>query len=187
MEYVEVFDFDGTIYNGDATLDFYFFCLMRHPRLMKYVPRQTLSGIKYYLKKEDIVYFKSQFLCFLKEINLIEETEIFWISYYRKIKHWYNIREKNRDIIISASPRFLLEPICKDLKVKGLIASEVNEKTGELIGLNCKGEEKVRRFKERFGYMPIKTFYSDSLSDTPMARLAQQSYLVRKEEIRPWK
>ena len=187
MEYVEVFDFDGTIYNGDATLDFYFFCLMRHPRLMKYVPRQTLSGIKYYLKKEDIVCFKSQFLCFLKEINLKEETEIFWISYYRKIKHWYNIREKNRDIIISASPRFLLEPICKDLKVKGLIASEVNEKTGELIGFNCKGEEKVRRFKERFGYMPIKTFYSDSLSDTPMARLAQQSYLVRKEEIRPWR
>ena len=187
MEYVEVFDFDGTIYNGDATLDFYFFCLMRHPRLMKYVPRQTLSGIKYYLKKEDIVYFKSKFLCFLKEINLKEETEIFWISYYRKIKHWYNIREKNRDIIISASPRFLLEPICKDLKVKGLIASEVNEKTGELIGPNCKGEEKVRRFKERFGYMPIKTFYSDSLSDTPMARLAQQSYLVRKEEIRPWR
>ena len=35
--------------------------------------------------------------------------------------------------------------------------------------------------------MPIKTFYSDSLSDTPMARLAQQSYLVRKEEIRPWR
>ena len=44
----------------------------------------------------------------------------------------------------------------------------------------------MRRFYERFGKVPIETFYSDSLSDTPLARLADTAWIVRGDELIPW-
>ena len=32
----------------------------------------------------------------------------------------------------------------------------------------------------------VGEFYSDSLSDTPMAKLAQRAYLVKGSEFFPW-
>ena len=32
---MNVFDFDGTIYNGDSSKDFFFYCLKRYPKIRK--------------------------------------------------------------------------------------------------------------------------------------------------------
>ena len=37
---MNVFDFDGTIYSGDSTIDFYFFALKRNVKLLLFLPRQ---------------------------------------------------------------------------------------------------------------------------------------------------
>ena len=187
MCYVNVVDFDYTIYRGDSTVDFYLFCLKRHPYYIKYVPKQVQVGIKYFLKREELINFKRQFFCFLKDIDNIEqEVAAFWVSHRKKIKKWYGMRDKRLDIIISASPSFLLASICKEMQVKHLIATDIDSKTGERLSSNCKGEEKVRRFRAQYGETKIKQFYSDSLSDLPLARLAEESYLVKKERIIVW-
>ena len=81
----------------------------------------------------------------------------------------------------------MLEHICKKLNIKYLIASKVDKHTGKYTGTNCYGEEKVRRFNELFTNSPIDNFYSDSLSDTPIAKLARHAFLVSGNSIKKWK
>ena len=47
---------------------------------------------------------------------------------------WYMKQQKEDDIIISASPDFLLRPICKRLGIHSLNASNVNIYTGKIEG-----------------------------------------------------
>ena len=63
----------------------------------------------------------------------------------------------------------------------------MNKKTGELTGTYNFGEEKVRRFKEIYGDVIPEKFYSDSLSDSPMANYANEAFLVTDDEFSPWK
>ncbi|MDE6357601.1 MAG: haloacid dehalogenase-like hydrolase, partial [Eubacteriales bacterium] len=90
------------------------------------------------------------------------------------------------DIIISASPEFLLKPICEKLGIKYLIASKVDKKTGKYEGLNCYGAEKVIRLNKEMPNTEIREFYSDSFSDEPLAELADKSYIVLGEELFDW-
>lgn len=99
---------------------------------------------------------------------------------------WYLERKKPDDVIISASPDFIVRPACERLGIGHLIATTVDPHTGEFLSENNRGEEKVRRFKAEFGNAPIEHFYSDSLSDAPMARLAAHSFFVRGELLYPW-
>ena len=66
------------------------------------------------------------------------------------------------------------------------MASVVDMHTGKYNGLNCHGEEKVRRYREVFNNTTIENFYSDSYSDTPLARIATNAYLVKGDNLLPW-
>ena len=44
----------------------------------------------------------------------------------------------------------------------------------------------VKRFREAFPDGQIDAFYSDSFSDAPLARIARQAWLVKKETLSPW-
>lgn len=100
---------------------------------------------------------------------------------------WYIEQQADDDVVISASPAFLLGEICDRKKIRYLIASEVDMHTGICLGQNCRGEEKVKRFYERFGTgVTVDRFYSDSRSDQPMAELASQAYLVKGNKIKEW-
>ena len=90
-------------------------------------------------------------------------------------------------MIISASPEFLLAPICRKLGIKHLIASKVDSKSGKYSGINCHGKEKVRRFCEKFKDGEVDEFYSDSLSDTPLAEISKKAFLVNGNKITEWK
>ena len=58
--------------------------------------------------------------------------------------------------------------------------------TGKLLGKNCKGQQKVEEFRRVCGDARIDRFYSDSLSDTPLALLAGESYLIVNGKPVPW-
>jgi len=184
---MNVYDFDGTIYDGDSTLDFYFFCLKKRKKILLALPAQSMGSLLYTLGLIDKTAFKEyfyRFLCELKDTGRL--TNEFWKINAAKIKTWYLRCQKQDDIIISASPEFLLKPVCRQLGIKSLIASRVNPNTGRCEGPNCRGEEKVRRFAAAFSGAHIDAFYSDSLSDRPMAKLAQKSFLVKGNKIFPW-
>jgi len=183
---MNVYDFDKTIYDGDSTVDFYKYCLKKNIMLIRYLPYAVLGYIKYKFKIISKTRFKEHFYSFLKGIKDIDkEVSSFWDKNFCKVKKWYLDVKRDDDVIISASPEFLLNEVCRRLNVT-LIASRVDKKTGKYTGENCKGEEKVIRFREIYGDTQIDKFYSDSLSDLPLARLAMESYIVKKNEIRKW-
>lgn len=187
IDNMNVYDFDKTIYDGDSTLDFYLFALKKKPRLIKYLPVQVLGFIKYLFGMCTKVEFKEKFYYFLNGIDDTDNLiEIFWDEKQLKIKDWYLMSKKDSDLIISASPTFLLEPICKRVGIKHLIASEVNKKTGVCEGENCYGEEKVIRLKKEFKDSAIDEFYSDSLSDAPLSLLADKRFIVSGTKIIKW-
>ena len=99
---------------------------------------------------------------------------------------YYLAQKRPDDVIISASPSFLLCDICKELGIGTLIASEADEKTGKWLRKNCYGAEKVVRYREIFGDEKIDEFYSDSLSDSPLAEIAEKAFVVDYENLTPW-
>ena len=90
------------------------------------------------------------------------------------------------DVIISASPEFLLKPVCKRLKIKNLMASKVDMHSGKYSGVNCHGKEKVKRFYEAFPNGKIDNFYSDSYSDSPLAEIAEKAFMVDGDKVEGW-
>lgn len=184
---MNVYDFDKTIYNGDSTLDFYLFCLRRYPSIIFCLNIQISAFFKYKSGMIEKTSFKEQFFIFLKMIPDVKKTvNDFWNKYETKIRDWYKKQQKEDDVIISASPYFLLSNICTRLGIKNLIASNVDCKTGEFSGKNCYGMEKVFRFKEMFPDTIINNFYSDSYSDEPMATISENAYIVSKYKISQW-
>jgi putative flippase GtrA len=129
---------------------------------------------------------KETFFIFVRFITVKETVLNFWEKNRKKIKSWYLNQKQDGDIIISASPEFLLEPlVCGYLDIN-LIASRVDQKTGTYIGKNCFGEEKITRLHELYLGCIIENFYSDSLSDAPLAKKAGQSFVVKGQKIIPW-
>jgi hypothetical protein len=51
--------------------------------------------------------------------------------------------------------------------------------------LLCLSKEKVRLFRERYDG-EIDSFYSDSHSDDPLARISKKAYLVKGDELTEW-
>lgn len=181
---MNVYDFDGTIYNGDSTVDFYWYCLLKKPSIIRYIPKQIKGMLLYKLKRIDKTQMKEYFYAFFKGIkNMDKMVNDFWEKNHVKIKKWYLKQKKEDDVIISASPYFLLFPICQKIEIHTLIASKVNKESGKYEGVNCKGQEKVKRFYEKFKDGKIDEFYSDSDTDEPLAKIAQKAFMVKKDII----
>lgn len=184
---MNVYDFDNTIYRGDSSIDFYKFCLKRNVALIRFLPKQVIFAGMYALKLVEKKRFKEVYFSFLKGIKDINyEIKCFWDINEEKIKEWYKKQQRDDDVIISASPDFLIDEIGKRLGVNNIIATKVDEKSGIFNSENCYGEEKVKRFFEKFPSQEINSFFSDSLSDKPLAQFAEKSFLVRNEDIKPW-
>ncbi len=101
----------------------------------------------------------------------------FWDRREGLLFPWFKDRPR-KAVIISASPDFLLREIQKRAGFEGLICTEHDEKTGRIIGENCRGEEKVRRFLLEYpsDEYRVVDVYSDSLkNDMPIFRLATSS------------
>lgn len=185
--YRNVYDFDKTIYDGDSTKNFYLFLLKKQPWIVLYLPYQGFFFILFAFKIISKTSFKQKFYSFFKIVKNIEnEVNFFWNENQKGIKKWYIENQKHDDIIISASPEFLLKPICEKLGIKNLIASKVDCKTGVYDGENCYGEEKVSRLKKSFPEVKIDEFYSDSYSDQPLASLAKTPFLVLGSKLYKW-
>jgi len=183
---LNVYDFDETIYKGDSTRDFYFYCLKKHKSILKFLPRQGFAFLKYMFGIIPKTKFKEQFYVFLTGIKDIDnEVKLFWETHLCNIKKWYYEQRRDDDLIISASPEFLLAPVSEKLGF-ALMASRVDKYTGKTDGENCYGEEKVRRFYEKHHGEKIENFYSDSLSDSPLAEISDKGIIVIGDDFVLW-
>lgn len=183
---INIYDFDHTIYDGDCTLDFYLFCFRRKPTIVLAAVAPIVIGLLFVLKLKTREQFKQAFYTsFLPKVDSDNLLPYFWGENIHKIKSFYLAQKKFDDIIISASPRFILQHATDRLGVR-LIASEVDMKTGKLLSKNCRGDQKVTALRESTlinSTDSIKAAYSDSLTDRPLVALAQQGFLVKKNTL----
>lgn len=179
------YDFDKTIFKGDSFIKFYVYTLVRRPFLILLVPFYSILPILFLVKvigKKEVKEALMLNLLFYR--NREELVEKFWDKNQKNIQNWYLIQKKEDDIIISASPSFLLKPILKHLNITTLIATQLNLKTLKIEGNNCYGEEKARRFETEFGTdCKLEAFYSDSLSDLPMMYKSKKGILVKGSQL----
>ncbi len=183
---MNVYDFDNTIFRGDSTVRFWLYCLRTRPRTLAALPRTLEHGLRFLLGLEEKTAFKQRFFSFLAYLPDREDALCeFWARNEPRIKDWYRRQAAPDDLVISASPEFLLRPVCERLGVR-LLASRVDPDSGEYDGQNCHGAEKVRRFREQYGEAVPDRFYSDSRSDAPMAALARERWLVKGDRLIPW-
>ena len=185
--YIDIYDFDHTVYDGDSTIDFYFYCLRHYPRTLRALPRQVCGALSYGLKRIGKTAWKTAFFSFLAALpDTDAAVEAFWAANAGKIKGFYRGADHSHDVIISASPEFLLAPICRQLGVYRLIATRTDPRTGVITGENCRGAEKVVRLNQELSEYHVGKCYSDSLSDLPILQLAEQPFLVDGDRITPY-
>ena len=184
-----LYDFDNTIYDGESSVDFFLFCLKKKKSLIKYLPRVFYTAILYKMRLLTIEkLLKSASKMTTPFINSNEDFDMlakeFWQIHEKKLKANYLDKLKPSDIIITASPRFLIEAILPTLGIKSAICSEFNTDNGELEFANF-GKNKVIAFKKKYPNKKIKNFYTDSLNDLPLIELAEKAFLVKgnKEPI----
>lgn len=183
---INLYDFDKTIYDGDSSTDFFFYSLTTYPRIILLLPKIIVAGLGCSLHIITKTKMKEVIFSFVKYIPDIDQhIDKFWEEHRCYIKNFYKTKKHNKDIIISASPEFLLMPLKEELGVLDLMASRVDKKTGKFKGLNCHGEEKVRRLNEKYKKYKVLESYSDSKSDIPILRLAKKQFIVRKDKLIP--
>lgn len=183
---MNVYDFDGTIFDGDSTVKFMIYLYKKRFSLW-YLIKSACYGLGYKLKLVKKEKMKEAFFSFWSKFENIEElVEDYWDQHEKEIKDFYLKQRKADDLIISASPDLIIGPICKRLNV-AYMASPNDHQTGKYHGHNCEGEEKVRRFYEVYPNAVIEEFYSDSYHDTPLAKIAKKAYMVKGFKIEEWK
>lgn len=184
---MNTYDFDKTIFYPDSSVTFIKHCFRKYPWIMlKNFPGVIPQAIAYAVNGGSAAKLKEKLFAFLKDIPDIDsEVERFWAEHRDGIGEWYLRQKKDDDVIISASPEFLLEPVCREFGVN-LIGTRMDKHSGKIDGENCHDKEKVRRFYERYPDGHSDEFYSDSMSDLPMAEISDRAFMLKKHVISPW-
>jgi HAD superfamily phosphoserine phosphatase-like hydrolase len=183
---MNVYDFDNTIYDGESVVDFFLFYCKKDKSLLKYIPSVFLALMKYKAGKVTIEqalskYGKAVGDFYKNNEQINEDMKIFWDTHMHKIKPFYKDVQGDDDLIISGSPEFSLEIICKRLGIKRYIGSII-EKDGSIPRL-CIREAKVKAFFQEYPDAQIENFYTDSVNDTPLIEISKNAYLVKGHKI----
>ncbi|MCL2811748.1 MAG: HAD-IB family phosphatase [Clostridia bacterium] len=189
--WIDIYDFDGTIFRGDSTRAFWLYCLRKKPALVKFLPRQIAALFMMACKRWDLTRGKGAFLCFVRDIDFEAMAEGFWAEprIQRRMEPWFGQRDEALPTVIaSASPEALLAPIARKYGVEYLIGTRIDLRNGKLTSTNCKGQEKVKRLCQVLPEGLIRAMYTDDRrADGPLLALAQQRYIVRRGVVkREW-
>lgn len=198
MQKIAMFDVDYTITKRETLMEFYMFMLKKNPMLIKYLPRSLSSALFYVFKIFDAQKAKDNFIRFIKNINedkmkdLVKEfysKRLSKILYKDAINTMKKLKKQGYKIyLISASPEIYLKELYNIIEVDKIIGTKLKTENGiykgKIEGINCKGEEKVRRLKEVLEKENIQVdfknsyMFSDSLSDLPLLELVGNPYLI---------
>ena len=175
---MNVYDFDGTIFPSDCSIGFCLWCMKRHPKLwFTFFPKAVKNLVLRKMGKMPEYRMQRQFFGYLTLIDdFDEQIERYWDENEKKIAPWYLAQKRPDDLIISASPTCIIEPIAKRLGVN-FMASEFDREFGVFVNNMMYAKEKAKYIIDR-GFPMIENFYSDSLADTPLALCAEKAHLV---------
>ena len=123
---MNVYDFDNTIYDGESSLDFFYFYFKKEKGIIQYVPLIGYTLILYKLNLlplEKLYELASKLSIAIlqnkeKAKKLVEE---FWCIHENKLKPQFLEKIKKEDIIITAAPRILIDGIKEKLNTENII------------------------------------------------------------------
>ncbi len=175
---MNVYDFDGTIYPTDCSIDFFLWCLKGHPKLwFTYFPKTIRNLVLRKMGKMTEATMQREFFGYLTLVDdFDEQIERYWDKNEKRIASWYLAQKRPDDLIISASPNCIIEPIANRLGVR-FMATDFDREYGVFLNKMKYAKEKARYIIDQ-GFPMIENFYSDSLADTPLALLAEKAHLV---------
>ncbi len=178
---MNVYDFDGTIFPSDCTIGFCLWCMKHHPKLwFTFFPKMIKNLILRKMDKIPEYLMQRNFLSYLTLIDDFDkQIQRYWDKNEKKIASWYLAQKRSDDLIISASPTCIIEPIAKRLGVN-FIATEYDREYGVFLNNLMYAKEKAKYILDQ-GFPMIENFYSDSLADTPLALCAEKAHLVTKK------
>ena len=185
VKVMNIYDFDETIYDGNSSLDFFLFSLRKKPCLvLKTIFSSMGSLFKFVIRMNNTKQVKEKIFSYIKHIdNFDEYLNEFVDIYKKKIKSYYLIQQKESDVIISASFDIWIDALCKEIGIKHVIATTYDIKKCKIIGENNHDYEKIRRFRKEYPNAKVKCAYSDSLHDIPMFEIAEEAFLVKKNNL----
>ena len=181
---MNVYDFDKTIYRATAP-----WILAPLPkavsRAARALPGTLAKALAFRQGNCSREQFKERFYQFLRFVpEAAQEAERFWDRHLIGIELWYRAQQSNTDVIISASPDFLIGAACRRLGVRSRFAGGRAYRTA--VGTELPGRRKSAALPDAYGAAEVELFYSDSCSDAPLAALAQEAFLVRRGQVLPW-
>lgn len=188
---IAFFDFDGTITTKDTLLEFIKFCkgslgfyfgfFINSPYLVAYklklISNQKAKEkiLQFFFRNTPAGDFKQQCAAFSKQVlpGLLRPGAL------------QEIRRLKQDgaivVVVSASPENWIQEWTQSMDIE-LIASQLEitegRLTGNIVGANCHGNEKVRRIVAQY-HIPdyAKVYaYGDTKGDGPMLQLAHQAF-----------
>lgn len=179
---MRAFDFDQTIYDGYTGRDFCFFMTARRPWLVLLFPYQivvallTLFRLISMKKSAELLLWP-----YLRTKKLEYFVSKFWDKKEHRVQQWYKDIHRADDVIVSATPRFFLEEICRRIGVTRIICTEMDRKTTKILEPYCYREGKWQRFTAAFGEdVVLDEYYTDTMRDKYMLEKAVAGFFVKK-------
>lgn len=196
---VAVFDFDGTLFDGDSLIPF-LRRLVGTPRLVVAASRAwrqliqlPRGGAHRDVAKAALL---ARVLAGVDAGRAASEAADYAHHLERELRsdvlerlRWHE-RASHEVVIVSASPELYLRPLATRLGVSQLLCTQLevdgDRFTGRLLGANVRGEEKVRRLREWLGpRRPFIYAYGDSDGDRPLLAGADVATWVTRRERLP--
>ena len=191
---VAAFDFDGTLTVGDSFLAFLGW-RMGDRRWAVALMRLAPAALGYILTRDRRRLKTAAVKVCLRGLSrdaLAREAEQFAAGAWERLMRPDALRAWARHgeagdlrVIVTASPEEVVRPFAERLGADALIGSRLawtdEARVGEgLDGANCRGAEKVRRLRERFGPdLEVADAYGDTAGDREMLALARRGHLRR--------
>lgn len=185
-----LFDFDGTISTKNSFKEFLIFVHNKplfYFKIIKLLPYFLTFKLRISNPKTIKVKLITEFLKGITEeeykrlcIEFFNSKNFKNIIKYKAIESLvYHKQQNNKIIIVSASIEGWLKHFCEEWNIE-LISTKIEIKeniiTGNILGLNCFGENKVKLIEEKCNLKEYKNIYvyGDSIGDKEMLKLASK-------------
>ena len=186
---MNAYDFDETIYDGESSVQFILMYLKNDPKILSFLPAVAKVMYKYNRGQISFEDFTAKYGVQLKQyfnendVDLMSLVNEFWDSHEKNIKPFYKRIQREDDIIITASPEFMMREICDRLGIKNLVATHMDIKTGGITRA-CFREGKIACLREDFPDAVIDDFYTDSMNDSFLFPFAKRVFMVKGSKIK---
>lgn len=190
MKKLYCFDFDGTLTYKDTMFLYLKFYNPSKFRIQfaKHIPLFILLKLKLADAEKVKKSFISSILKGQLQSKIESKSKLFFEEYYPKIVRQNALdfieninRENTQSLMVTASLDIWTQPFAKQLKME-LVATKAEFKngifTGNFIGKNCNGEEKLLRIKKEIeNYKFDKTIaFGDTSGDRVMLNWANEGH-----------